>query len=385
MDCLHFHSKTGINKIRTNVPTLAHKPDHVLIKVCFCGICGSDIHILQGSSHYKDNITLGHEITGIIVKLGKNVKQQECHLSIGSCVAILPQYNCHNCRECRQGRPNFCSDKNGGYTSTIGYYYNGGFAEYVTCHFSQVYVFDNKQLPISIATLSEPLQCVLNGFNKLDSLLQLRQYDSYSDYKSDLKILIIGFGICGFLWSLLFEDNGFNDISVCELSKERYKIAKECKHINNVWLNKQVASDFESKQQNGFDIVIECAGTIESTKLGYSLLNTSGIYIIFGGTSKDSPMIFDPLYILFKELTIVGSFLGQNTMNQAIRTLTKFVKHKRGFLHNLDKLQQLSIVQFYRLDEFERAFDDCQQGKACKVMFELYNPFHNRVTSLSKL
>ena len=291
MECLQFHAARGIKKIRAKIPSLKDKPDHVLIQVDFCGICGSDIHILDGSSYYKDDVILGHEITGTIVELGKNIStKQGIKLSIGTNVVVLPQNSCQQCYQCKQGRPNFCQDDNGGFGSTIGYYHNGGFAQYVTCHVTQVYPFDNVELPSPIATLCEPLQCVLNGFNKLESLLYSRKTE-----KLNLKILIIGFGICGYLWSLLLAEKGFTNINICEVSEKRWKIAKCLDHIDNAWLNMKIKDD-------GFDIVIECAGTVESTKLGYSLLNTSGIFIIFGGTSKGSPMLFDPSYILFKEL-----------------------------------------------------------------------------------
>lgn len=57
-------------------------------------------------------------------------------------------------------------------------------------------------------------------------------------------------------------------------------------------------------------------------------------------------------------------------MQQAIETLKRLVKNKTGYLNDLDKLKQLSIIRQYRLNQFEKAFRDCKQGETCKAMFQ---------------
>ena len=49
--------------------------DDILVKVTFCGVCGSDLHIETGLHDIFPPVVIGHEYTGVAVKFGKNVKQ----------------------------------------------------------------------------------------------------------------------------------------------------------------------------------------------------------------------------------------------------------------------------------------------------------------------
>ena len=74
-----------------------------------CGICGTDVHILEG--HYGSGYPLipGHEFAGHIVEVGREVR----HLSVGMKVAVDPSLYCNQCRYCRRGRNNLCDELRG--------------------------------------------------------------------------------------------------------------------------------------------------------------------------------------------------------------------------------------------------------------------------------
>ena len=79
----------------------------VLLDVSFCGICGSDLHMLQMPAEMiPAGHVLGHEFTGVIAALGASVGQWD----VGERVAVVPMVPCAACYACRTGRPNLCEN-----------------------------------------------------------------------------------------------------------------------------------------------------------------------------------------------------------------------------------------------------------------------------------
>jgi len=105
------------------VHTPSPPPGEVLVKVSACGVCGTDVHLYEGSAlGAEPPVALGHEITGRVAACGDGVKD----LDEGQFVCIDPVVGCGVCRFCQRGRTNLCTN----YT-IIGYARWGGFAEYV--------------------------------------------------------------------------------------------------------------------------------------------------------------------------------------------------------------------------------------------------------------
>ena len=86
------------------------KDNEVLVKIEYCGICGSDVHYYEngriGDYIVKGDFTLGHEVAGEIVKLGSNVK----NIEVGDKVALEPGIPCGKCEFCKDGKYNLCPD-----------------------------------------------------------------------------------------------------------------------------------------------------------------------------------------------------------------------------------------------------------------------------------
>ena len=173
-------------------------PEWVKIKTRLCGFCGSDLNLIL----LKDSPTAspftsfpcvpGHELCGDIVEIGHNVKG----FHAGDLVTVAPMLNCTTrgitpvCRSCREGRPANCENYAEGLFSPgmftgICKDINGGFAEVVVAHQSQVYHVPARVSP-EAATLTEPLAVALQAV--LDNLPDSRE-----------KILIIGGGVIGSL------------------------------------------------------------------------------------------------------------------------------------------------------------------------------------------
>jgi propanol-preferring alcohol dehydrogenase len=147
------------------VPVPVPSEEEVLIKVIACGICRTDLHIVDGElEHPKLPLIPGHEIIGIVMKIGKGVERMKEGAAVG--VPWLG-YTCGKCRYCISGHENLC--ENARFT---GYTLDGGYAEYVSAH--QHYCF--PLAPQYVNASGAPLLCAgligYRSFNKVGKQAQ---------------------------------------------------------------------------------------------------------------------------------------------------------------------------------------------------------------------
>ncbi len=100
-------------------------PNEILLKVRACGVCGTDIKILEGKHAYRKNTALGHEFIATVAEIGTHVT----HFKVGDRVAIDNNPRCGYCSFCRMGMSSQCIEISG---SAIGVQRNGGYAEFIT-------------------------------------------------------------------------------------------------------------------------------------------------------------------------------------------------------------------------------------------------------------
>ena len=188
------------------VPIPQINDDEVLVKVKYCGICGSDWGSYQGK--YADEVeciplTTGHEVYGTIAELGANAQG----LKIGDRVTYDIVIPCGTCYQCRIGEPLLCSD-----FKQIGIHTDGGFAEYVKVPWKNIYkvpdeVSDEK------AAFVEPLTACINASHKMGCEL-------------GRSVVIIGAGL-GVMHAQLAKARGAAPIIMVDTNPERLKMAKE--------------------------------------------------------------------------------------------------------------------------------------------------------------
>ena len=102
MKATQINAPYEIEVVSKPIPQI--NPSEVLIKVMASGICGTDVHIYQGSYEGQYPIIPGHEFSGIVEQVGKNIKR----FKPGDRVAVEPNIACNNCINCLNNRQNFC-------------------------------------------------------------------------------------------------------------------------------------------------------------------------------------------------------------------------------------------------------------------------------------
>lgn len=238
-----FKSEGNLVLEEVDVPII-RKDDEVLIKVDAVSICGTDVHIVEVPPGYiaTPNTILGHELTGIVEKIGSRVKT----VKIGDRVVVNPNDYCCVCKFCKINMPNHCEN-----IAALGIHVNGGFAKYCKVTEKVCHKISNSVLPED-ATFAEPLACVINGIEKIKP-------------QTGETAMIFGGGPIGLLFLKMLRAAGVSKVILCEVSKMRLLFAKNngADDIVNM-KDENFEKSLINKAPAGVDIVIDSAGSLFS-------------------------------------------------------------------------------------------------------------------------
>ncbi|MDD3174519.1 MAG: alcohol dehydrogenase catalytic domain-containing protein, partial [Herbinix sp.] len=190
--------KADVFEVEKPVP----KDDEVLIKVVAAGFCGTDIHTFKGEHVTNYPIIPGHEFSGVVEQVGKNVKS----FKEGDPVIADPNVFCENCFYCKQNKQIHCE-----HIEVIGNTRNGAFAEYVTV--PERCVFQAGNLDLVQGAMAEPLACVINSHNKVTIPV-------------GAKVLITGAGTIGLMQLIISKRRGASSITIIDIKLDQLELAK---------------------------------------------------------------------------------------------------------------------------------------------------------------
>jgi threonine dehydrogenase-like Zn-dependent dehydrogenase len=298
------------------VPVVAG-PDDVLIEVEGCGICGTDLHILESPPGHPatPGCILGHEYIGRALEVGPAVSS----LKRGQRVAVAPNVNCGVCRPCKAGRPNHCAR-----FTTLGIFRDGGLARYSVAPERACHLLSDS-LPFEEAIWTEVLSCVANSV------------DNVAPRPGEIAV-VIGGGPVGALHALLFQAAGAVAI-VSDVSATRLET------LARIGIDRAVNAAAEPLIEavreiaaEGADIVVDAVGTQLDATL--DLARTGGRISLFGMDSRARPVVRQNA-ITRNELTIVGSYVGVNTFPRAIALLERGTIRPSVLLSAVEPLREL--------------------------------------------
>lgn len=127
MKAIKYHGVQNIELV--DIPKPEAGPGEVLVKIKYCGICGTDIHAYHHPGIFDWELILGHEMVGEVEAVGDGVD----NVVVGDRVAVGPPGDCGECYACNTGHPNVCAHAFPN-TLGIGPGTQGGYAEYVVSH-----------------------------------------------------------------------------------------------------------------------------------------------------------------------------------------------------------------------------------------------------------
>lgn len=330
----------GIRKIGYTTREIPQPKDNeVLVRIQYVGVCGSDLHYYEtgriGDYIVEPPFVLGHEASGVVTKLGKDVK----NLKIGDRVALEPGATCGECEFCKTGRYNLCPDVVFFATPPV----DGVLQEFATHPASLCF-----KLPDNVSSMNgaliEPLAV---GFHAA----------AQGDAHLGQKAVIFGAGCIGLMTLLALQSHGLNNITVVDILPNRLEQAKKmgATHVVNS-MDKDFLSQFDSiTDKAGFDIAFETAGTEITTRMCINVLK-KGSNLVCVGYSKTGEMTLPMSLLLDKELTIKTVFRYRHIYPKAIEAVSS------GKINPSDV-----VTNIFEFDDVQNAMDKSVDDKATIV------------------
>jgi 2-desacetyl-2-hydroxyethyl bacteriochlorophyllide A dehydrogenase len=271
-----------------SVPDPTPGPREVVVRVAGCGICGTDLHIMDGEFAPAYPIVPGHEFAGEVVDVGSDVTL----VRVGDQVAVDPSLPCGECYYCRRARENLCEN-----WAAIGVTASGAAAEYALAPQKNCYRLPDGVEPAD-AALIEPLSCAVRGFDVLPRTVA----DHY---------LIYGSGTMGLMMMELAKRTGAASVSMVDLNPDRLETAKL------LGCTAAVTSADELDAPRGWDVVIDCTGVEAAIVDGLRRVGRGGTFLQFGVASYDARAAIEPYRIYNQEITITGSMAVLHSFERA--------------------------------------------------------------------
>lgn len=272
-------------------PIPIRKKGEALLKIKYCGICGSDVATFTGNQPFASYPRVpGHEFSAEIVEIEENKNG----FKKGMIVTANPYFNCGHCYSCERGKVNCCESN-----ETMGVQRDGSFREYITMPIERLY--DGKGLSPKLLALIEPFSIGYHAVNR-------------GDIQKGDKVLVIGAGAIGMFAMLSAKQRGA-EVYVVDVFEGRLKKALEMGADGVINSSKENLQERvkEITDLKGMDVCIEAVGRAE-TFLECINASAFGSKIVLIGNGK-TEVKFNQSILVKKELNIYGS---RNSLNDFV-------------------------------------------------------------------
>lgn len=313
------------------VPDPSPGPGQIVVRVCRCGICGSDLHMTEDPMFgLPPGAILGHEYAGEVVAVGREVER----VRMGDRVAVMPLHGCWRCASCLAGEPAWCSQMR---------IEGGGYGEYSLASEAQCLTLP-RTVTLEEGALVEPLAVGLHGV-------------SVAQMAPGARVLVIGAGPIGLAATFWARRLGAGRIAVTASSNRRAALAQTMGAT--VFIDPADSSaQAVSRALGGLpDIVFECAGKPGLLARSIDYVRPRGTVVVLGLCTALDPLV--PFALVTKEARIQPAALyGMRDFEVAADALATHADVARAM-----------ITDTVGLDVMPAAFEALRQrSHQCKVM-----------------
>ena len=350
-----------IDLVNVDIPKIG--PKDVLLKVKSCGICGSDLHFIEydeedymlypGHGRFE-NIILGHEISGIIEKIGSEVVD----FKVGDYVTCEEMTWCGECVACRNGFPNQCER-----LEEVGVTYDGGFAEYLRVpaklcwsinEFKNVY--KDEETLFEVGATIEPNSVAYNAI-----------FERGGGIRPGHRVVIFGCGPIGLFGISQLKAAGASRVMVIEPGEGRRKLAYEmgADIVYNpleIEKNGERVEDIILKETKGqgADFFLESSGATSVTMPSIlNALNVNAKIILVAWPPKPVPTDFKKMFPRASQIFCSMGHSGNGTFENVIRLISS------GMLH-----PEKIITSRFSLSDGLHAIEVAKKREAAKIMIK---------------
>lgn len=300
-------------------------PGEILVKTKACGVCVADT--MEWYLTPRAPLTLGHEPTGVVAKVGPGVS----NFKEGDRIAVHHHVPCLVCEHCRRGNFTLCA------TFKKTHIRPGGFSEYFLAsplHAERDAFTLPEAVSFDVGTLMEPLACVVHAIRK-------------ANVQAGDSVVLIGTGAMGLIFIQALKFWGVRKLVVYEVLEWRQQKAREfgarvvLKPGDNV--DEEVERVKTLLGSEGADKVFIAAKDLRAMDLGMRLANKGGTILFFATPNPDEFVKLYPSYIFFNELTITSSYSANHLdTRMALELLANGAVDGRGVISHQFPLERLS-------------------------------------------
>jgi (R,R)-butanediol dehydrogenase/meso-butanediol dehydrogenase/diacetyl reductase len=306
----------------------------VLVKVEYCGICGSDVHAYVNGLLYPLGTVMGHEFSGGVAEIGDEVQA----VRVGDRVAVKPSAVCLNCFWCQRGQYSLCPKRP---ETIIGIRLenDGAFAEYVKIRYPNQMLF---KLPSNVASeqaaLAEPLSISLHSLRR-------------SQFKAGDSVLIVGAGMIGLGILQFVKLKGAGKTMVLEVSEKKSLIAKRLgadvvlnPNSEGAGLRDHIVGLMDGR---GPDIVFECAGVTAAFQASIDYVRSGGQVMLVSVYEQD--VLFSAYKLLHKEVELKGVLSSYDEFKDVLDLLDQGKINTEVMISDIIPADDLIVSGFERL------------------------------------
>lgn len=279
-----------------DVPEPTPAADEVKIRVRNCSTCGTDVKIRRnGHPNLSPPRTIGHEIAGEITEIGADVAGE---WKVGDRVQVIAAVPCGDCHECRKGWMAVCQNQ-----TSVGYQYDGGFAEYMIVPREVLKVDGMNRIPDGVsfaeASAAEPFACAINAQEQLG----IEEGDT---------VVIFGAGPIGCMHVRIARGvHKVGRVILVDINAERLQMSADAVQPDVVINGSEtdvVAEVMKLTDGRGADVVITATPANVTQEQAVAMTARNGRISFFGGLPKNDPFIkLDSNLVHYRQLHIHGA------------------------------------------------------------------------------
>ena len=238
-------------------PTPSPGPGEALVRVRRVGVCGTDLHIYEGSHPFLEYPrVIGHELSGEIAEAGPG-----CTIAVGQQVFVIPYLSCGVCVACRRGKTNCCQR-----IAVLGVHVDGGMADYVCVPEANVVAADGVTL--DEAAMIEFLAIGAHAVRR-------------AGIQGGDRVLVVGAGPIG-VGCMIFAMLRGGAVTALDMRQDRLDFCRRVLFVDHTVVSGSDTLQTLSEVTGGdfFDIVIDATGKASSMAAGFDYVAHGGAYVL---------------------------------------------------------------------------------------------------------
>ena len=333
------------------------EPDGILVRLTMANICGSDLHGWHGETPREPPTIMGHEMTGLVAKLGSAVKTDAAGQALHEGDRIVYSYflPCRRCQPCLSHDQHHCTSRRigaGRRKSDQAPHFNGAYADYF-------YLKPGHFVLKTPETLSDravsPLNCALSQV-----IYGLHQVDM----RAGETVVIQGAGGLGLYASAVAKEAGAVNVVVLDRVPERLVLAREfgADHTLDIDVLDTPEARIEAVLDltgGGGHVVAELTGHPGALVEGIKMARAEGRYLVIGNISGKHTIEFNPAWLVHLNRRMVGvggyqAWALQRGLELMARTATRY---------QIEKI----LSDIYPLEEINTAFENAATSGAIRT------------------